>query len=119
MNEENFLCSKRSYYSQIKPGGLIFYSNLKKITHKVTVINNLEALGEITSQEASEKIKRLWRSLNRTKKLRLSKKGSKIYTLKMSHLVSQIKNKNSHVYMYNNFLQTITFILLEAVEYLN
>jgi hypothetical protein len=56
------------YYGEFKPENLLFNANLQEFAQKVSFICNLETGGKISSLEAYEKIKALWKDLKQSKK---------------------------------------------------
>jgi hypothetical protein len=74
MERSDFLDPRHRYYGQVKPENLVFNANLQEFSHRVSYICNLETNGKISSEEAYEQIKSLWKQLKRSKKhLRIGK----------------------------------------------
>jgi hypothetical protein len=63
-----FLYQNNRYNGDFKPENLVFNSNLQEFTQKVSYICSLETSGKLTSEEAYQQIKSLWKNLKRTKK---------------------------------------------------
>lgn len=69
MTERNRFLSPRSrYYGQVKPENLVFNANLQEFAQRISFICNLETNGKISSEEAYNQIKALWKQLKRSKK---------------------------------------------------
>jgi hypothetical protein len=66
---DSFLFQNHRYNGQFTPEQLIFNSNLQEFTQKVSYICSLETAGKVTSVEAYQQIKDLWRELKRSRKL--------------------------------------------------
>lgn len=67
-NKDNFLYPRSRYYGDFKPENVVFNSNLQEFAQKVNYICNLETGGKLTSEEAYEEIKSLWKDLKKSKK---------------------------------------------------
>ncbi|BCL39576.1 hypothetical protein [Nostoc sp. MS1] len=67
-DKNNFLYPRSRYYGQTKVENLIFNANLQEFSHKVGYITALETSGKLSSDEAYEQIKALWKQLKRSKK---------------------------------------------------
>jgi sigma54-dependent transcription regulator len=65
---EGFLCPRASYRGQLTPQQLVFNANLQEFSHKVSYIASLQTGGKLTTNEAYERIKALWKQLKRSKK---------------------------------------------------
>jgi hypothetical protein len=69
MTERNRFLSPRSrYYGQVKPENLVFNANLQEFAQRISFICNLETNGKISSEEAYNQIKALWKQLKHSKK---------------------------------------------------
>lgn len=68
MNKDNFLYPRGRYYGHVKPENLVFNANLQEFAQRISYICNLETGGKLTSEEAYEQIKALWKQLKKTKK---------------------------------------------------
>ncbi|MEM6399122.1 MAG: hypothetical protein AAF757_02660 [Cyanobacteria bacterium P01_D01_bin.116] len=68
MEKDDFLYPRSRYYGQVKPENLAFNANLQEFAQKVSLICNLETGGKITTAEAYEEIKALWKELKQSKK---------------------------------------------------
>ena len=66
--KEDFLYPRAPYYGEFKPENLLFNANLQEFAQKVSFICNLETGGKISSLEAYQKIKALWKDLKQSKK---------------------------------------------------
>ncbi|OKH29815.1 hypothetical protein NIES2101_42960 [Calothrix sp. HK-06] len=74
MNKETSLNSQNHYCGQGRKKDLIFRSKLKEFSELIDVICALQRYGNMTSEEADEEIKLLWKSLSRSKtKLKVHK----------------------------------------------
>ncbi|MBD1837456.1 hypothetical protein H6F78_17590 [Coleofasciculus sp. FACHB-64] len=67
-DRSDFLYPRSRYYGQVKPENLVFNANLQEFAQRVNFICNLETGGKISSSEAYEQIKSLWKQLKKTKK---------------------------------------------------
>lgn len=67
-NKDDFLYPRSTYRGEVKPENLVFNANLQEFAHRISYICNLETSGKITSQEAYQKIKALWKQLKKSKK---------------------------------------------------
>jgi len=68
VEKEDFLYPRSRYYGQVKPENLVFNANLQEFAQKVNLVCNLETGGKITTVEAYEEIKALWKELKKSKK---------------------------------------------------
>ncbi|MDJ0718061.1 MAG: hypothetical protein QNJ54_28195 [Prochloraceae cyanobacterium] len=66
-DKEAFLYPHSSYHGKSKPENLVFNANLQEFAQKVTYICNLETAGQISTTEAYQQIKSLWKQLERSK----------------------------------------------------
>jgi hypothetical protein len=67
VEKEDFLYPRSHYYGQVKPENLVFNANLQEFAQKVSFVCNLETGGKITTVEAYEEIKALWKQLKQSK----------------------------------------------------
>jgi hypothetical protein len=67
-DKNNFLYPRSRYYGQVKPENLVFNANLQEFAQQVNYICNLETNGKLSSEEAFNQIKALWKQLKRTRK---------------------------------------------------
>jgi hypothetical protein len=67
-DKNNFLYPRSRYHGQVKPENLVFNANLQEFAQRVSYICNLEIGGKVSSEEAYEKIKVLWKQLKQSKK---------------------------------------------------
>ena len=65
---ENFLYPRNPYHGDFKPEKLAFNANLQEFAQKVGYVCSLETGGKISSEEAYQKIKELWKMLKSSKK---------------------------------------------------
>ena len=64
----NFLYPQSRYYGQFKPKYLVFNANLQEFAQKVAYISALQTGGKITTEQAYQDIKRLWKQLKQSRK---------------------------------------------------
>ncbi|KAF3889540.1 MULTISPECIES: DUF7219 family protein [Nostocales] len=62
-DKQNLLYPQFRYHGKFTPQALVFNANLQEFTTKVSYISNLETAGKISSQEAYQQIKNLWKQL--------------------------------------------------------
>ena len=67
-NKDNFLYSQARYRGDFSPEKLAFNANLQEFTQKIGYICALETNGKISSKEAYDRIKKLWKQLKASKK---------------------------------------------------
>ena len=65
---DEFLYPRSSYHGEVKPENLVFNANLQEFTQRVSYICNLETSGKLSSLEAYQQIKALWKQLKSSKK---------------------------------------------------
>lgn len=68
----DFLYPRSSYHGEVKPEDLVFNANLQEFAQGVSYICSLETNGKISTEQAYQDIKKLW------KKLKLSRKQLQI-----------------------------------------
>ncbi|EKQ67784.1 hypothetical protein OsccyDRAFT_4074 [Leptolyngbyaceae cyanobacterium JSC-12] len=68
ISKEDFLYPIGRYRGEFTPEQLAFNSNLQEFAQRVSLICGLETGGKISSEEAYEQIKQLWKDLKRSKK---------------------------------------------------
>ena len=68
MERDDFLYPKSKYYGKWTPKNIVFDANLQDFCQRVMYICNLETNGKISSDEAYQEIKSLWKQLKRSKK---------------------------------------------------
>ena len=68
MNHSDFLHPRYHYRGQWNPENLAFNANLQEFSQKINYICNLETNGKLSSQDAYQEIKSLWKQLKKTKK---------------------------------------------------
>lgn len=66
--KDSFLYPRSQAYGQVKPTNLVFNTNIQEFAQRVGIICSLETGGKISSEEAYEQIKALWKQLKRSKK---------------------------------------------------
>ena len=67
-SKDDFLYSQARYRGEFSPENLAFNANLQEFTQKVGYICALETNGKISTKEAYDRIKKLWRQLKASKK---------------------------------------------------
>ncbi|MDG2991241.1 hypothetical protein L3556_09915 [Candidatus Synechococcus calcipolaris G9] len=68
MDKHEFLYPRSTYYGKVTPEQLIFNANLQEFSTKVGYISSLETSGKLSSQDAYQQIKHLWKELKQSKK---------------------------------------------------
>lgn len=69
MNDRSdFLYPRSRYYGKVQPENLVFNANLQEFAQKVNFVCALETGGKLPPEQAYKEIKRLWKSLKRSKK---------------------------------------------------
>lgn len=66
--DDDFLYPRSSYHGDFSPENLIFNANLQEFAQRVSFISGLETGGKISSEEAYNEIKKLWKKLKKSKK---------------------------------------------------
>lgn len=67
MNQQDFLYPRHPYHGQWTPKTLVFNANLQEFSTRVGYICGLEGNGKLSSHEAYQEIKSLWKKLKRSK----------------------------------------------------
>lgn len=67
-DKDQFLYPLESYRGEYKLEKVIFNANLQEFAQKVNVICNLETNGKISSLQAYQEIKSLWKQLKNSRK---------------------------------------------------
>lgn len=67
MSKNSFLYPQSRYYGQVTPENLAFNANLQEFAQKVSYISALETGGKLSSEQAYEQVKSLWKQLKQTK----------------------------------------------------
>ena len=68
MSKNSFLYPQSRYYGRFTPEQLAFNANLQEFAQKISYISGLETGGKLSSEEAYNKIKLLWKELKQSKK---------------------------------------------------
>ncbi len=68
MSKNSFLYPQSRYYGRFTAEHLAFNANLQEFAQKVSYISALETGGKLSSEEAYNKIKFLWKELKQSKK---------------------------------------------------
>lgn len=71
-SRDEFFNPRSKYWGEFTPQNLAFNANLQEFTHKVGLICGLETGGKISSLEAYQQIKELWKELRASKRNLLS-----------------------------------------------
>ncbi len=67
-DKQSYLFPRSSYRGEFTPENLVFNANLQEFAQKVGYICNLETNGKMTSNEAYEQIRVLWKDLKNSMK---------------------------------------------------
>lgn len=62
-NKDDFLYPHYPYHGEAKPENIVFNANLQEFAQRVNYICNLETGGKISTEEAYQNIKQLWKEL--------------------------------------------------------
>ena len=65
--DDDFLYPRSSYHGDFSPENLIFNANLQEFAQRVSFISGLETGGKISSEEAYNEVKKLWKKLKKSK----------------------------------------------------
>lgn len=65
--KDQFLHPRSRYYGEFNPENLAFNANLQEFAQRVAFICGLETGGKMPPGEAYEEIRRLWKTLKRSK----------------------------------------------------
>ncbi|MDV3350354.1 hypothetical protein D0962_28090 [Leptolyngbyaceae cyanobacterium CCMR0082] len=66
--KQDFIMPRASYHGEFSPERMVFNANLQEFATRISLICNLETGGKISSEEAYQQIKRLWKELKSSKK---------------------------------------------------
>ncbi len=66
--KQQFINPTSRYYGEFTPEQLAFNANLQEFAGRVSIICGLETGGKISSNDAYEQIKQLWKQLKQSKK---------------------------------------------------
>lgn len=67
-SKSNFLYPQSSYYGAFTPEQLAFNSNLQEFAQRVSYISALNTGGKLSTEQAYEQVKCLWKQLKHSKK---------------------------------------------------
>ncbi|MCA1992048.1 MAG: hypothetical protein LDL41_08370 [Coleofasciculus sp. S288] len=67
MSKNSFLYPQSRYYGQVTPENLAFNANLQEFAQKVSYITALQTGGKLSSEQAYEQVKSLWKQLKYSK----------------------------------------------------
>ncbi|MGB3612824.1 MAG: hypothetical protein WBA10_03455 [Elainellaceae cyanobacterium] len=67
-SKDKFFYPRSRYQGEFSPQTFTFNANLQEFAQRVSLICNLETGGKISSEEAYDRIRGLWKSLKRSKK---------------------------------------------------
>jgi hypothetical protein len=73
--KEDFLYPRSKYWGKFTPQNLVFNANLQEFAQRLDYICALETNGKISSEEAYEQIKKLWKQLQQSKQELLNPEG--------------------------------------------
>ncbi len=73
---DEFLTPRSKYQGEFSPQNLAFNANLQEFAHRVSLICGLETGGKISSAQAYDDIKKLWKEIKASKKNLLSNEES-------------------------------------------
>ncbi|EKV03415.1 hypothetical protein Lepto7375DRAFT_5713 [Leptolyngbya sp. PCC 7375] len=66
--KQDFIMPRASYHGEFSPERMVFNANLQEFATRISLICNLETGGKISSEEAYQQIKSLWKELKSSKK---------------------------------------------------
>ena len=68
ISKDSFLYPRSRYYGDFTPEHRAFNANLQEFSQKVSYISALETGGKLSSEQAYEQVKCLWKQLKHSKK---------------------------------------------------
>lgn len=68
MDKHDFLHPRSRYYGEVKPQNIVFNANLQEFSQRVSYITALETSGKISSVQAYNQIKAVWKLLKKSRK---------------------------------------------------
>ena len=71
---DEFITPRGKYHGEFTPQNLAFNANLQEFAQRVALICGLETGGKISSAQAYDDIKKMWKDLKTSKKNLLKKK---------------------------------------------
>ncbi len=74
--KDEFLTPRSKYQGEFTPQNLAFNANLQEFAQRVSLICGLETGGKVSSGDAYDDIKKLWKDLKASKKNLLSNQDS-------------------------------------------
>jgi hypothetical protein len=72
-DKDRFLYPSGKYYGEFTPENLVFNANLQEFVQKVSYLCGLETNGKISSLEAYQEIKKLWKHLKQSRQALFNK----------------------------------------------
>lgn len=66
--KENFLYPRAKYRGDFTPEHLAFNANLQEFAQRVAMLCSLETAGKIPPEQTYKEIKKMWKSLQRSKR---------------------------------------------------
>jgi hypothetical protein len=66
--KDQFLFPRSNYHGDFTPEKLTFNANLQEFAQRVSLLCSLETGGRISSEDAYDQIKDMWKQLKRSKK---------------------------------------------------
>lgn len=67
INRNNFLYPSSRYHGKFTPGNLVFNANLQEFAQRVSFVCALETGGKMSSEDAYQEVKRLYKQLKKSK----------------------------------------------------
>ena len=67
-DRDGFLFPRAAYHGKFTPQNLVFNANLQEFAQRVNYVCNLETAGKLSSEEAYQQIKHLWKDLRNSRK---------------------------------------------------
>lgn len=74
--KKSFINPTSKFHGEFTPQNLAFNANLQEFANNVSLICGLETNGKITSEQAYDRIKKLWHELKNSKKNLIDKQDS-------------------------------------------
>lgn len=64
---QDFLYPHAHYHGSVRPEQLVFNANLQEFAQRVGYVSGLHTGGKLSSDEAFEEVRQLWKTLKRSK----------------------------------------------------
>lgn len=68
IDRNNFLYPSSRYYGKFTPANLVFNNNLQEFAQRISFVCALETGGKMSSEDAYQEVKRLYKQLKKSKK---------------------------------------------------